>query len=83
MAHTVAPGHVYWLQVLEGVFKLESPPVVLGYHQVSDRPASVHLSMTMRPQLVPPSTLEDERISGEAEDITRLAHRWQVWLQPA
>eukprot|EP00955_Chlamydomonas_euryale_P030522 321507-Chlamydomonas_euryale.AAC.1 len=68
---------VYQVQVLEGIFKLEAPPVVLGYRQVSDRPACVHMSMTMRPQLVPPSTLEEERISGEPEDITQLAHRWQ------
>jgi hypothetical protein len=31
--------------------------------------------MAMRPQLVPPSMIEDERISGEAEDITLTAAR--------
>jgi hypothetical protein len=36
------------------------------------------MSMTLRPSLVPPTALDGERISGEADDITQLANRWQV-----
>ncbi|GAX76484.1 hypothetical protein CEUSTIGMA_g3929.t1 [Chlamydomonas eustigma] len=68
---------VYQMQVLEGIFKLDSPPVILGYHQASDRPPCIHLSLALRPHVVPPSLIEEERINGEAEDIAVLAQRWQ------
>ena len=71
----LTPTPPFFPQVLEGVFKLEAPPVILGYQQVSDRPPCVHLCMALRPQVVPPSLVEDERISGEAEDITQHAAR--------
>lgn len=71
---------VYQMQVLEGVFKLEVPPVLLGYVQSSDRPPCVHLHLALRPQLAPPSIVDSEvaRISGEAEEVARLASRWQL-----
>jgi hypothetical protein len=71
--HNVAPCTC---QVLEGIFKLDSPPVILGYYQASDRPPCIHLSLALRPHVVPPSLVEEERISGEAEDITVLAQRY-------
>ncbi len=67
-------------QVIEGVFKLEAPPVILGYQQISDRPSCVHLCLALRPQVVPPTLVEEERISGEAEDIAVLAARQALFV---
>jgi hypothetical protein len=60
-------------QVLEGTFKLETPPVMLGYVQPSDRPPCISLFMSLRPRLAPPAGIPEDVISGEAEEITRHA----------
>ncbi|PNH06620.1 hypothetical protein TSOC_007004 [Tetrabaena socialis] len=67
--------------VLEGTFKLEAPPVVLGYVQTSDRPATISLYMTLRPRLAAPAGELDERItSGEQEAVNRHAQKWLAGL---
>ncbi|EFJ49224.1 hypothetical protein VOLCADRAFT_90164 [Volvox carteri f. nagariensis] len=72
---------VYQLQVLEGTFKLEAPPVVLGYVQTSDRPATLTLHMTMRPRLAAPAGELDERVtSSEQAQVNRHAQKWLAAL---
>eukprot|EP00198_Chlamydomonas_reinhardtii_P008597 XP_001697934.1 predicted protein [Chlamydomonas reinhardtii] len=72
---------VYQMQVLEGTFKLEAPPVVLGYVQTSQRPSTVSIYMTLRPRLAAPAGEMDERItSGEQEQVNRHAQRWRAAL---
>ncbi|GLC45458.1 hypothetical protein PLESTM_001738000 [Pleodorina starrii] len=72
---------VYQLQVLEGTFKLEAPPVVLGYVQTSDRPSTLTLHMTMRPRLAAPAGEMDERVtSSEQAQVNRHAQKWLAAL---
>ncbi|KAG2451720.1 hypothetical protein HYH02_003500 [Chlamydomonas schloesseri] len=72
---------IYQMQVLEGTFKLESPPVVLGYVQTSQRPATISIYMTLRPRLAAPAGDMDERVtSGEQEQVNRHAQRWRAAL---
>ncbi|GLC45379.1 hypothetical protein PLESTM_001726300, partial [Pleodorina starrii] len=72
---------VYQLQVLEGTFKLEAPPVVLGYVQTSDRPSTLTLHMTMRPRLAAPAGEADERVtSSEQAQVNRHAQKWLAAL---
>ncbi|GFR45894.1 hypothetical protein Agub_g7350 [Astrephomene gubernaculifera] len=72
---------VYQLQVLEGTFRLETPPVVLGYVQTSDRPATLSLHLTLRPRLAAPAGEVDERVtSGEQQQVNRHAQKWLAGL---
>ncbi|GIL90780.1 hypothetical protein Vretifemale_18510, partial [Volvox reticuliferus] len=72
---------VYQLQVLEGTFKLEAPPVVLGYVQTSDRPSTLTVHMTMRPRLAAPAGEVDERVvSSEQAQVNRHAQKWLAAL---
>ncbi|GLI71606.1 hypothetical protein VaNZ11_016870 [Volvox africanus] len=72
---------VYQMQVLEGTFKLEAPPVVLGYVQTSDRPPTLTVHMTMRPRLAAPAGEVDERVvSSEQAQVNRHAQKWLAAL---
>ncbi|KAG2484062.1 hypothetical protein HYH03_017082 [Edaphochlamys debaryana] len=72
---------VYQLQSLDGIFKLEVPPVILGYVQTSERPPTISVFLTMRPRLAAPAGEVDERItSGEQEQVNRHAQRWLAEL---
>eukprot|EP00798_Chlamydomonas_sp_ICE-L_P015518 gene15518-21607_t len=65
---------VYQMQVLEGTFRLESPPVLLGYVQESPRPACISLYMSLRPQLAPPQSTMEDIISGELPFLSMISY---------
>lgn len=62
--------------MLDGTFRLEVPPVLLGYRQQSERPACLSLNMSLKPRLAPPASTPEDVLSGEMEDVTRHARRW-------
>lgn len=55
--------------------QLDVPPVLLGCVQGSGRPPSLALYLTLQPRLAPPQEPEEERISGEQEDVARHARK--------
>jgi hypothetical protein len=55
--------------------QLDVPPVLLGYVQGSGRPPSLALYLTLQPRLAPPAEPEEERVSGEQEDVARHARK--------
>ncbi|KAF6253850.1 hypothetical protein COO60DRAFT_1463007 [Scenedesmus sp. NREL 46B-D3] len=67
---------VYQAEVLAGAFKLDVPPVLLGYVQGSGRPPSLALHLSLQPRLAPPAEPQEERTAGEAEDVARHARKW-------
>eukprot|EP00775_Hariotina_reticulata_P004277 gene4277-4531_t len=72
---------VYQAEVVDGVFKLEVPPVLLGYLQESARPASLALYLTLKPRLAPPAEADEQRVSGEQEDVARHARKWVAGIR--
>jgi hypothetical protein len=57
------------------LLQLDVPPVLLGYVQGSGRPPSLALYLTLQPRLAPPTEPEEERVSGEQEDVARHARK--------
>lgn len=55
--------------------QLDVPPVLLGYHWASPRPPCVAISLSLRPRLAPLPPPDEERVSGEADDVARHARR--------
>jgi hypothetical protein len=55
--------------------QLDVPPVLLGYVQGSGRPPSLTLYLTLQPRLAPPAEPDEERVSGEQEDVARHARK--------
>ncbi|KAF5837475.1 hypothetical protein DUNSADRAFT_4277 [Dunaliella salina] len=67
---------IYQMQVMEGTLRLEVPPVLLGYTQLSERPPCVTLCLSLRPKLAPPPVAPEALLSGEVEEVTRHARTW-------
>uniref|UniRef100_A0A7S3R2T6 C2 domain-containing protein n=1 Tax=Dunaliella tertiolecta TaxID=3047 RepID=A0A7S3R2T6_DUNTE len=67
---------IYQMQVMEGTLRLEVPPVLLGYTQLSERPPCVTLCLSLRPRLAPPPAAPEALLSGEVEEVTRHARMW-------
>lgn len=68
---------LYQLQVLQGVFRLNTPPVLLGYKQDSERPPCVSIYASFKPRLAPPAPEAPEELrTGEEEEIASHAARW-------
>lgn len=55
--------------------QLDVPPVILGYHSASARPASLSVYITLKPRLAPPVHAPEDRVSGEQEDVARHARK--------
>ncbi|GBF93799.1 hypothetical protein Rsub_06131 [Raphidocelis subcapitata] len=72
---------IYQAEAIEGTFKLEVPPVILGYHQPTGRAPTLTLFITLRPRLAAPAPPDEERVSGEQDDVAQHAHRWVPALQ--
>ncbi len=51
----------------------QTPPVVLGYTQRSERPPCVSLVLSLNPRLAAPPEAPEHLLSGEMEDINRYA----------
>ncbi|KAJ9514810.1 hypothetical protein QJQ45_028482, partial [Haematococcus lacustris] len=72
---------IYQMQVLDGTFKLEVPPVMLGYALQSEQPPCITMYLSFRPALAPPCDQPETGLSGEQEDVTRHAKTWVAELQ--
>lgn len=49
--------------------------MLLGYVQASPRPATLSVFVTLRPRLAAPAPPDEERVSGEQDDVAQHAHR--------
>ncbi|KAI8465651.1 MAG: hypothetical protein J3K34DRAFT_487137 [Monoraphidium minutum] len=53
---------IYQAESLEGSFRLEVPPVLLGYHQPSARPPALTAIISLSPRLAAPGPPDEERV---------------------
>lgn len=70
-----ATTHTHPLETTHIAPQLEVPPVILGYHSASGRPPSLSALITLRPRLAAPGPPDEERVSGEQEDVFQHAQR--------
>jgi hypothetical protein len=55
--------------------QLEVPPVILGYSQATGQAPSLTLHITLQPRLSAPAPPDEERVSGEQNDVAQHAAR--------
>lgn len=64
------------MQVVEGVFELQMPPVLLGYSQQQQQAPLLSVYVVLKPNIAVPRAVSDDLPAGDDDALVRYAQQW-------